>query len=120
MAQSSVPNPRRYVEGLLLWQGSAWLVLAAAGLGYWLATLPRALTGADDEAGMLWRVGELIAVAIAAGLGSTEVTMAWRLRSARKVRSAVRLGVDRVTSNAGLIVIWMSLVVAVSALLFVA
>jgi hypothetical protein len=120
MAQSSAPHPRRCVEGLLLWQGSTWLVLAAAGLAYWIATRLGMLTAAAVQTGLPWRVGELVAIAIGAGIGGIEVTMAGRLRSARKVQSVVRHGTDGVASAAGLIVIWVSLAAAVGTLLAVA
>jgi hypothetical protein len=40
MPDNRRPDPRRYVGRLLLWQGTAWLALAAAALIIWLATLP--------------------------------------------------------------------------------
>ena len=44
VAQYRRLDPCRYVGGLLLWQGATWLVLAAAGLGLWIATLPGTIT----------------------------------------------------------------------------
>lgn len=112
--------PRRYIEGLLLWQGSAWLALAAAGLILWLMTLPGTFTPASSGAGELWRGGELVAIAIGAGLGITEVSMACRMRGAPRLLLVLGLGVQGVTLGAGLIVIGISVLVAVSTLTFIA
>jgi len=73
MPQSRHLDPPRYVGGLLLWQGAAWLVVAGIGPGLWIATLAGALTVAGSGAGALWRAGELLAIAVGAGLGATEV-----------------------------------------------
>jgi hypothetical protein len=119
MADTRRPDPRRYVEGLLLWQGSAWLALATAGLILWLMTLPDA-AAASTGAGELWRGGELVAIAIGAAVGITEVTMACRMRGAPRLLLALGLGVQGVTLGAGLVVIGISVVVAVSTVTLVA
>ena len=120
MADTRRPDPRRYVEGLLLWQGVAWLALAAMGLILWLMTLPGAATATADGAGELWRGCELVAIAIGAAVGITEVTMACRMRGAPRLLLALGLGVQGVTLGAGLIVIGISVVVAVSTVTLVA
>jgi hypothetical protein len=114
MPDTPPPDPRRYIERLLLWQGSAWLVLAAAGLGIWLVTLPHTFTAAASAPAELWRGGELVAIGIGAALGSTEVSMACRLRGAPKVLLARGLGDPGVTLVAGLTVIGISVLVALS------
>jgi hypothetical protein len=120
MADIRRPDPRRYVEGLLLWQGVAWLALATAGLILWIMTLPGQVTSASTGAGELWRGGELVAIAIGAGLGITEVTMSCRMRGTPRLLLALGLGVQGVTLGAGLVVIGISVVVAVSTVTLVA
>jgi hypothetical protein len=120
MLHTQRPDPRRFVEGLLLWQGLAWLALAAAGLILWLMTLPGTFTSASSGAGEFWRGGELVAIAIGAALGITEVSMACRLRGARRRLVALGLGAQGVTLSAGLIVIGISVLVAASTVTLVA
>ena len=120
MANTRRPDPRRYVEGLLLWQGVAWLALATAGLVLWLMALPGDVTSASSGAGEIWRGGELVAIAIGAGLGITQVTMAGRMRGARKLLRARGVGAQGVTLSAGLVVIGISVLVAVSTVTLVA
>jgi hypothetical protein len=120
MADIRRPDPRRYVEGLLMWQGVAWLALATAGLILWIMTLPGEVTSASSGAGELWRGGELVAIAIGAGLGITEVTMACRMRGAPRLLLALGLGVQGETLGAGLVVIGISVLVAVSTVTLVA
>ena len=120
MADIRRPDPRRYVEGLLLWQGVAWLALATAGLILWLMALPGDATSASSGAGELWRGGELVAIAIGAGLGITEVTMASRMRRVRRLLLTRSVGVQGVTLGAGLVVIGISVLVAVSTVTLVA
>lgn len=119
MLHSRRRDPRRYVEELLLWQGSAWLALAAAGLIFWLMTLPGTFSSGAG-AGEFWRGGELVAIAVGAALGITEVSMACRMRGAPKLLLALGLGVQGVTLGAGLIVIGISVLVAVSTVTLVA
>jgi hypothetical protein len=119
MSRNRRPDPRCYVERLLLWQGGAWLALAAAGLIIWLMTLPGTVTSAGGAEG-LWRGGELVAIATGAALGTTEVSMACRLRGAPKLLLALGLGVQGVTLAAGLIVIGISVLVTVSTVTLVA
>jgi hypothetical protein len=120
MPQSRQLDPPRYVGGLLLWQGAAWLVVAATGLGLWIATLAGALTVAGSGAGALWRSGELVAIAVGAGLGATEVSMACRLRGGPRLLMARELAGQGVTAAAGLVVLAISLLVAGSTLMLVA
>ena len=69
---------------LLLSQGIGWLLLSAAGLAGWSASFPRglSLSGADP---VFWAGVELLAIAIAAGLGAAEVGMACRMRGGPRV-----------------------------------
>jgi hypothetical protein len=120
VAQYRRLDPCRYVGGLLLWQGATWLALAAAGLGLWIATLPGAIGPASGEAGMLWRCGELVAIAVGAGLGVTQVSMACRLRGGPRLLRALVHAVQGVTAAAGLVVIAISLIVASSTVVLVA
>jgi len=120
MLDNRRPDPRRYIEWLLLWQGAAWLVLAAAGLVIWLITLPGTFASATTGAGELWRGGELVAIAAGAAFGVAELSMACRLRGAPRLLLALGLGVHGVTIGAGLTVIAISVVVAVSTLTLVA
>jgi hypothetical protein len=120
VAQYRRPDPPRYVGGLLLWQGSTWLVLAAAGLSLWIATLPGAVTPASSESAMLWRIAELVAIAVGAGLGVAQISMACRLRGGPRLLRARGLALQGVTAGAGLVVIAISLIVAGSTLVLVA
>jgi hypothetical protein len=109
-------NPVRYVVGLLLWQGIAWLVLAAAGLTFWIISLPAGLgPGSADEA-VLWAGAQLLALAIGVAIGAAEAGMACRLRGGPRwvLRAAARL--PGVSLGAGLVVAAVSIVVAGSVL----
>jgi hypothetical protein len=107
-------NPARYVTRLLLWQGSAWLVLAGVGLGIWIATLPGALTSASSGSDLLWRGLQLFAIAIGAGLGATEVGMACRLRGGPRLLLAMAPALQGATLAAGLVVVAIAVMIAVS------
>jgi hypothetical protein len=73
------PNqPARYVYGLLLGQGLAWLVLAAAGLIAWITSFPGA--GSLGDGAVFWVGVELLAIAVAGGVGAAEVGMACQMR----------------------------------------
>jgi hypothetical protein len=113
MQDNRRPDPHRYVGRLLLWQGTAWLALAAAGLIIWLMALWGAVAAASGAEG-LWRGGELVAIATGAALGTAEVSMACRLRGAPRLLLALGLGVQGVTLAAGLIAIGISVLVTVS------
>jgi hypothetical protein len=67
------------VRGLLLGQGVAWLVLAAAGLTAWIVTLPSGLNLIADGGRVLWDGLQLLGVVTGAYLGSAQVVMACRL-----------------------------------------
>jgi hypothetical protein len=71
------------VRGLLLGQGLAWLVLAAAGLTAWIVALPTGLNLIADGGRVLWDGLELLGVVIGACLGSAQVVMACRLAGGR-------------------------------------
>ncbi|HSR85745.1 MAG TPA: hypothetical protein VLM11_16350 [Streptosporangiaceae bacterium] len=62
----------------------------------------------------------VVAIAIGGGLGITELSMACRLRGAPRLLLALRLGVQGVTLAAGLTVMGISLIVAVSTVTLVA
>jgi hypothetical protein len=106
------PDSARYVGGLLLWQGAAWLVLAAAGLGVWIAALQDALSQGVSGSDVLWRGGELLAIAVGAGLGAAEVGMACRLRAGPRLLLVLTLGLQGAALAAGLVVIAISVIVA--------
>jgi len=73
------PDPARSVARLLLWQGTAWVVLAAAGLGLWVAALPARLAPGGSWPGALWTCAQLAAIAVGAGVGAAEISAACRL-----------------------------------------
>jgi hypothetical protein len=76
----AVCQPARYVYGLLLGQGLAWLALACVGLVTWLLHFPAGLNLISDGGRVLWTGAELLGIAVAACLGSAEIGMACRLR----------------------------------------
>ncbi len=93
--QTAVPHgrrvdPTRYVGGLLLWQGLAWLALAVVALGIWITALPAILMPTSTGQAIIWRVAELQAIVIGAGLGAAEIRMACRLRSGLRLRGGRR------------------------------
>jgi hypothetical protein len=69
----------RYVRGLLLGQGLAWLVLAAAGLTAWIVAFPGGVNLLNDGWRLAWDGLELLGVVIAGCMGSAQVAMACRL-----------------------------------------
>jgi hypothetical protein len=73
-------NPVPYVAGLLLWQGIAWLVLAAVGFCFWIMALPAGLAPGGSDGSVLWAGAQLLAIGIGAGMGVAEIGMACRLR----------------------------------------
>jgi hypothetical protein len=109
-------DPARYVSRLLLWQGSAWLVLAGVGLGIWIAMLPGTLTHASNGSEMLWRGAQLLVIAIGAGLGAAEVGMACRLRGSPRLLLAMAPVLQGATLAAGLVVVAIAVMIAVSVL----
>jgi hypothetical protein len=72
-------EPATGLSRLLLSQGLAWLLLATAALTGWFAIVPRELSLTGGQA-IFWAGLELLAIAIAAGVGSAEVGMACRMR----------------------------------------
>jgi hypothetical protein len=76
-------EPARYVHGMLLAQGLAWLVLAAAGLGAWIAAFPVELNLISAGGAVLWTGAELLGIILAVCLGAAELGMACRMRGGR-------------------------------------
>jgi hypothetical protein len=73
---------------LLLSQGIAWLLLSVAGLAGWSASFPRELS-LSSGAGAFRAGLELLAIAVAAGIGAAEVGMACRIRGGPRMVVAV-------------------------------
>jgi hypothetical protein len=97
-------QPVRYVHGLLLGQGLAWLGLAGAGLAAWLLHRPTGLNLIGDGSRVLWSGAQLLGIAIAACLGSAEVRMACRLRGGQpRLLLAAAIGFQGVMLAAALI-----------------
>ena len=76
-------QPARYVHGMLLGQGLAWLVLAAAGLAAWITSFPADLNLISAGGAVLWTGAELLGIVVAVCLGAAEVGMACRMRGGR-------------------------------------
>jgi hypothetical protein len=74
-------QPARYVHGLLLAQGLAWLVLAAAGLAAWVLTFPASVNLVSAGGAALWTGAELLGIVAGTWLGAAEVAMACRMRA---------------------------------------
>jgi hypothetical protein len=109
-------NPVRYVAGLLLWQGIAWLVLAALGLAFWIISLPAGVGPGSTVDAVLWAGAQLLALATGVTVGTAEVGMACRLRGGpRWVLTAV-VGLQGVTLGASLVVAAVSIMVVGSVL----
>lgn len=72
-------DPAISLSRLLLGQGFAWLALAVAGVAAWCASFPHepALSGGGA---VFWAGIELLAVAVAAGVGTAEIGMGCRMR----------------------------------------
>jgi hypothetical protein len=96
-------DPARYVVGLLAWQGAAWLILAAIGLGVWLATLPSGMALGSATSVALWKSAELLAIAFGAGIGAAQGCMACRLRGGRGMVRGAAAGLRALTVAAGLV-----------------
>lgn len=97
-------QPVRYVHGLLLGQGLAWLALAAAGLAAWLLHQPTGLNLIGDGSLVLWSGAQLLGIAVAACLGSAEVQMACRLRGGQpRLLLVTAVGIQGVMLAAALI-----------------
>jgi hypothetical protein len=77
-------DPATGLSRLLLGQGLAWLLLAIAGLTVWFAALLRELSLTGGQA-LFWAGLELLAIAIAAGVGAAEVGMACRILGGPKL-----------------------------------
>jgi hypothetical protein len=108
-------NPVPYVASLLLWQGIAWLVLAAAGFSFWIMFLPAGLRPGSATGAILWAGAQLLAIGIGAGMGAAEISMGCRLRGGpRWMLTAV--GLQGVTLGASLVVAAVSIMVVGSVL----
>jgi hypothetical protein len=82
---------------LLLGQGIAWLIVAAAGAPAWIVSLPPGLPVTSGGAAVFWSGVQLLGVAIAACIGATQVAMACRMTGGPRVLVAVATGVQNVT-----------------------
>jgi len=109
-------NPVPYVAGLLLWQGIAWLVLAAAGLSFWIMSLPAGLGPGSATGAVLWAGAQLLAIGIGAGMGAAEIGMACKLRGGPKWVLAAAIGLQGVTLGASLVVAAVSIMIVGSVL----
>jgi hypothetical protein len=76
-------EPARYVRGMLIAQGLAWLVLAAAGLAAWIAAFPADLNLISAGGAVLWASAELLGIILAVCLGAAELGMACRMQGGR-------------------------------------
>ncbi len=108
--------PVRYVAGLLVWQGIAWLVLACTGLGLWIVALPAGLSPGSTSAHVLWTGTQLLAIAIGACVGAAEVAMAGKLRGHPRWVLRAAAGLHGVSLAAGLVVVAVSVMLAGSVL----
>jgi hypothetical protein len=68
---------------MLLVQGLAWLVLAAAGLAAWIAAFPADLNLISRGGTVLWAGAELLGIILSVSLGAAEVAMACRMQGGR-------------------------------------
>ncbi len=109
-------NPVPYVAGLLLGQGIAWLVLAAAGLSFWIMSLPAGLGPGSGQGAVLWAGARLLAIGIGAGMGTAEIGMACRLRRGPRWVLAATAGLQGVTLGASLVVAAVSIMIVGSVL----
>lgn len=109
-------QPARYVAGLLLWQGVAWLAATAIGLAIWIATLPVGAGAVSHGTAVLWRMAQLLAIAIGASLGAAEVGMACRLRRGPRLLLALAVGIQGATLAAALVVAAVVVIIAGSLL----
>jgi hypothetical protein len=109
-------NPVPYVAGLLLWQGIAWLVLAAAGFSFWTIALPAALRPGSGTGAVLWAGGQLLAIGIGAGMGVAEIGMGCRLRRSPRWLLRRTAGLRGVSLGACLVVGAVSVMVVGSVL----
>jgi len=110
------PDPVRYVAGLLLWQGVAWLMLAGGGLGLWIGTLPAALGPGSTNADVLWTGAQLLAIATGGCVGAAEVAMACKLRGHPRWVLRMAAGLHGVSLAAGLVVVAVLVMLAGSVL----
>lgn len=94
-----------YVRGLLLGQGLTWLILAVAGLTAWIIAFPSSVNLIADGWRLFWDGLELLAVVIAACMGSAQVVMACRLAGGQpRLLLGAALGLQGLMLVSGLIV----------------
>jgi hypothetical protein len=96
-------QPARYVHGLLLSQGLAWLVLAVAALAGWTAGVAPGLSITGGVAAMLWAGLELLGIAVAACIGAAEIAMACRLAGGPRLLLTMAVSVQGLMLATGLI-----------------
>ena len=93
------------MRGLLLGQGLAWLVLAAAGLTAWVVAFPAGVNFVADGWRVLWGGIELFGIVIGACVGSAEVVMACRMAGGQpRLLLGAAVGLQGLMLVAGLIV----------------
>jgi len=109
-------NPVPYVAGLLLWQGIAWLALAATVFSVWIMALPAGLGHGSGDRAILWAGGQLLAIGIGTGMGVAEIGMACRLRGGPRWALRVAARLRGVTLGASLVVATVSIMIVGSVL----
>jgi hypothetical protein len=109
-------NPVPYVARLLLGQGIAWLVLAAAGFCLWIMALPAGLPPGSGNGAVLWAGGQLLAIGVGAGMGVAEISMACRLRGGPRWALRASGGRHGVSLGGSLVVAAVSVMIVGSVL----
>jgi hypothetical protein len=109
-------EPVRYVAGLLLGQGVAWLVLAGTGLGFWLGTLSAGLGPGSTNGDVLWEGARLLGIAAGACLGAAQLAMYCKLRGGPRWVLRMAAGLHGVSLAAGLVVVAVLVMIAGSVL----
>jgi hypothetical protein len=80
---------------MLLAQGLAWLVLAAAGLAAWIVSFPADLNFISGGGAILWTGAELLGIVLAVCMGAAEIGMACRMRGGRpRLLLAMTVGIQ--------------------------
>jgi hypothetical protein len=89
---------------MLIAQGLAWLVLAAAGLAAWIAAFPADLNLIGAGGAVLWAGAELLGIILAVCLGAAELGMACRMQGGRpRLLLASAIGLQGLTLALALI-----------------
>lgn len=81
-------RPAKYVHGLLLGQGLAWLAVAISWLLAWVASFPADLN-LGGGGSVSWGLVDLLGIAIAGGIGAAQVGMACRMRGRPRLVVAI-------------------------------